>query len=907
MTGETTGGRLDDQGRRQLDRFQMLRVIGRGGMGEVWLARDPKLGRDVAIKILSSTKAGWEAQQRFEREISSMAALNHPAIAQIYEAGEAVWFNEDGCERHVPYLVMEYVQGETISRCLDRGPLSIREALRITCRFLEGLAVAHDRYLVHRDIKPANIVVNDEGEVKLLDLGLARMVQDEGDDSSDSGVQNGFVDRLESPDASVTRDGARVGTPKYMSPEQASGKRVDVRTDIWSVGMVLFEMVTGERAIEASSPQQAYLLVSEFTLDRNRLPVETPSRLVRIIERCLSQDQRDRYHHARDLLHDVKDLLAGRETEGLAGETLTNRLLRSPTRLASAAAFGLIVGVAIWIVSTAQDGAVSNSLGGITPISLECESPLLTPAGDRFVYIPSNAKEIWIAPVSTGNAQVLFSADSFITGLTMSHDGQWVYFELVEGPGTQAIYRIPSSGGTPRRVTDGWSPAISPDGRLVAFFSYDTQGNPSLGLCRNDGSDRESLLIFSDSLQPVSASFSQDGQHVIVSTTDHFHRSELVKVDAHSGEVQLITRHNGVALQGLAVYHQENLVLWGLDTQSYGNPISATSIEDGGLTPIFPSYGSLSSPSLSADGSVLLVRSSDTPQELVEFAVDPDSEEPTTSIDYIPSTSGFGQPQAAPDGEKIVFVTRGADLWIHNRSERRNEHLVATGHDVFNPAWSPDGSKVVYSGLRDDQADLWIVEVNRRSGETLTEDEANDFNPCWHPTGDFLVWVSDRDGPESLYRLDLRNMEIKRITFDTEEVAYPSISPDGRYLVYVRRSRRILTLRLHRLTNDVELEELVWQHHCRRQSWAILKPQFSPDGRWLGFDMPLPDQGADIYAVPVEDPSSRAVRLTAMPIIGSTFGWWDWIDSKRLIVSISRRHDRLLLLKDADLWIARSR
>jgi Tol biopolymer transport system component len=877
-------------------------------MGEVWLARDPKLGRDVAIKILSSTKAGWEAQQRFEREISSMAALNHPAIAQIYEAGEAVWYNEDGCERHVPYLVMEYVQGETVSRYLDRGPLSIREALTITCRFLEGLAVAHDRYLVHRDIKPANIVVNDEGEVKLLDLGLARMVQDDGDDSSDSGVQNGFVDRLESPDASVTRDGARVGTPKYMSPEQASGKRVDVRTDIWSVGMVLFEMITGERAIEASSPQQAYLLVSEFTLDRSRLPDETSPGLARIIERCLSQDRRDRYHHARDLLHDVRDLLDGGDALPKAGKALAEGMLRGPLRRTSAAVVGIVVVLIIWIASTLKDGATTHPLGGITSISLDCESPVLMPAGDRFIYIASNANEIWVAPVATGNAQMLYESGSFITGLTVSDDGQWVYFEQEEKPGVLAIYRIPSSGGTPRRVTDGWAAAVSPTGRLVAFFDRNDEGVPFLGVCRSDGSDRTLLHVFSTSLQPVSTCFTKDGRYVIVSTTEHFHRSELIKVDIGTGEHTTITEQDGIALPGLAVHAKINAVLWGIEreAEAYRNPISATSIEDGGLMPIFPSYGSLSSPTLNADGSILMVKGSDVPHELAEIPVEVDSGKPSNAIKYISSSSGYSQPRSSADEDSIVFITRGADLWIYHRKEKENEHLVATGHSVFNPAWSPDGKSVAYSGLRDNQADIWIVDVQRKSAKPLTDDRANDFNPSWHPSGQYLFWVSDREGPESIYRLDLISNEIVRITSDKEEVAYPTVSPDGAYLVYVIRSRRILSLRLHRLTETVELGELVWQYHCRRQGWALLNPQFSPDGRWLGFDLPLPNQGADIFAVPVESPGSRMIRLTNMPIIASTLGWWDWIDSNNLIVSISRRHDRLLLLRDADLWIARS-
>jgi Tol biopolymer transport system component len=907
VMSQPINGRQERGGGRYLDRFQLLRVIGRGGMGEVWLARDTKLGRDVAIKVLSSSQAGLEAQHRFEREIRSLAALNHPTIAQIYEAGEAVWHDDDGCERHVPYLVMEYVQGETLSRCLDRGPMPVREAITIICKCLEGLAVAHDRYLVHRDIKPSNIVVNDDGEVKLLDLGLARLVAlDEYDDyeqqvAESSGYQ---WDENSSLDATITQVGARVGTPKYMSPEQAAGKRVDARTDIWSVGMVLFEMLTGERAIEASSPQQAFISVCEFKLDPQRLPADTPQRLIRIMERCLAHKRRERYHHARDLLHDLEDLLHGRnEILGIAG--LGRYLLHHPVHLVTTAILVAVIAFGAWFIGSSQGRAGPRPMQGLSSIDLDCSSPALTPAGDRFVYIDASGRSIWIAPVNTGNPQLLHESDRSIGALTITADGQWIYFDRQEEPNRPAIFRIPTSGGNPRRVTDGSSPAVSQDGRLVAFLDQNRDGKPMLGICRYDGSDRAPLRSFDTSLLPISICFTRDGQHIMVLTTDSFHQSELIRVAVDTGESEAIAAESGNAMPGIVTLPDDSAVLWGMERVEGDNTFGVSSLDGGTFAPVFPSYGSLRFPSLNADGSILMVQSSDVPYELVEVPVSPGSGQPATAIDPIPLSSGFNQPRSSPDRRWIVFTTAGADLWLYDRQKQRSEHLVATGHAVFNPDWSPEGDRVVYAGLRGDQADLWVVDARRKTASRLTNDQANDFNPCWHPAGEHILWVSDRDDSESIYRLNLQTNEIKRLSFDTNEVLYPTISPDGRFLAYVSRSQNNLKLKLHRLTKEIELGELVWQYSHHRQGWAQLAPRFSPDGKWFAFDVPLPNRGADFYTVAVESLTSDSdpFRLTAMPLIVSTDGRWDWIGNDRIVVSISRRHDRLLLLREADLWI----
>jgi serine/threonine protein kinase len=295
-----------------LAHYEILDKLGSGGMGEVYRARDTKLKRDVAIKVLSQRFAGDRKRMaRFEREARVLASLNHPNIAAIYGLEET-----DG----VFALVMELVEGQTLAERIEQGALELEEAIDIATQIAAGLDAAHAKGIIHRDLKPANVMITEDGTVKVLDFGLAKALEDDAPES---------VDDSNSPTLSraATQAGVLLGTAGYMSPEQARGKPVDKRADIWALGVVLFEMLTGTRLFHGETMSDTLAAVLKTEPDWTALPAETPWLLKRLLRRCLEKNQKERLHDVADVRLELRDLLTwsdeapwkvGRTTPGIA-------------------------------------------------------------------------------------------------------------------------------------------------------------------------------------------------------------------------------------------------------------------------------------------------------------------------------------------------------------------------------------------------------------------------------------------------------------------------------------------------------------------------------------------------------------------------------------------------------------
>ena len=270
--------------------FNVVRELGRGGMGVVYLARDTRLERDVAIKALPEHLASDPSRlERFEREARTLAGLNHPNVAGIYGVEE-----QDGAK----FLVLEFVDGETLADRLERGPVPVDEAVEIAVRIAAGVEAAHEAGVIHRDLKPANIKVTTEGEAKVLDFGLARA---DAIASSSASHNNATMTMPETPQPAPTIEGTVLGTAPYMSPEQARGRRVDKRTDTWAFGVVLYEMLTGDSPFAAETASDSIAAVLHKRLDFDRLPAGTPPNVRRVIERCLERDRDERYRDIGDV------------------------------------------------------------------------------------------------------------------------------------------------------------------------------------------------------------------------------------------------------------------------------------------------------------------------------------------------------------------------------------------------------------------------------------------------------------------------------------------------------------------------------------------------------------------------------------------------------------------------------
>ena len=420
----------------QLTNYEIVELIGVGGMGEVYRARDQKLGRDVAIKILPEEFArDPERLARFEREAKLLASVNHPGIATLHGLEES-----DGTR----FLVMEMVEGETLAERIARGPVPIQEAISLFIQIAEALEAAHERGVIHRDLKPANIKITPDERVKILDFGLAKAWQEEG----------AGADSSQSPTLTKgTGMGAIMGTAAYMSPEQARGKPLDKRTDLWAFGVVVYETLTGQRAFKGEDVSETLAFVLTKAVDWDALPADTPSSLRRLLRRTLERDRRERLADAADARIELTDAAV---SEDASHATPVTAAMGWPKLLAAAALAGIVSGLAVWSSTRTESPAVARLM--ISPPPSEAilldpgrSSLAITPDGTVFVYRTNvdGDLQLRLRPLDgTCTTTVLTTSESlFLNSPFVSPDGNWIGF--VDG---NELKKVSIRGGATRRL-----------------------------------------------------------------------------------------------------------------------------------------------------------------------------------------------------------------------------------------------------------------------------------------------------------------------------------------------------------------------------------------------------------------------------------------------------------------------
>ena len=480
MIGETLG------------QYKIEALLGAGGMGTVYRARDAKLGRDVAIKVLSPEFAGdAERLARFEREARLLASLNHPNVATLHgleSTGE------------LSFLVMELVEGETLAEALARGPLPIEEALSLFRQIAAGLEAAHGKGVVHRDLKPANIMITPDGDVKILDFGLAKALAVE-DDAGDDISRSPTLTR-------GTALGVIMGTAPYMSPEQARGRVVDKRTDIWAFGCCLYESLTGGRPFDGDTVTDILAAVVKNEPEWNRLPADTPPSVTRALRRCLEKDRRRRL---RDIGDAGMDLEASVESD--ATPSSVRKLIMITIGVAVVSA--LVSGVVVWSLSSSSEAPTSDNGALVKCATVKLAAPLALSE---------------TVPVGVARSVV-----------ALSRDGNHLVYVALQNGETQLYHRSLSElGARPISGTEGgFAPFFSPDGQSVCFFTADRLkkvsllgGEPST-LCEARNSDNGSwgdddfIIFTSEEGLNVSRVPASGGQPEILLRSDPSRGEEL--------------------------------------------------------------------------------------------------------------------------------------------------------------------------------------------------------------------------------------------------------------------------------------------------------------------------------------------------------------------------------------------
>jgi Tol biopolymer transport system component len=664
--------------------YEILREIGRGGMGVVFLARDTRLDRQVAVKALPEGLVSDPGRlERFEREGKALAQLSHPNIAGIY-----------GVEEHEgrKYLILEFVEGDTLGERLEGGPIPVEEAVEFAVGIASGLEAAHEVGIIHRDLKPDNIKVTPEGTIKVLDFGLAKTSEGVGS-SSDANLSNSPT--ITTP-RSPTIPGAIMGTAAYMSPEQARGRRVDKRTDIWSFGVVLYEMLTGASPFVGETASDSIGAVLHKGVDLRRLPPSTPVGVRRVLERCLERDKSLRYRDIGDVR--IELLRTGDERDvQTSPQTAPSRV--GKFALAAMCVVALIAGAG-WYLAAFHDEPRERTvrkydlMWGTVESPLNAERARISPDGTRIAFVRDEL--VYVRDFASFEARLLSGTDGAST-VFWSPDSKWIGYTTED-----SIYKVALLGGGAIKVADAES---------------------SVGWDIGGGWTSDDRIIYreDDSIAQVAARGGKPTPYLMVDKESEvdFHSPTVIP----GSDVVLFIEHRRSGAFALAAYDGKKRVV-------------LTVSED--LT--------IDSPTYSPSGDVLFVRGF-SPRSLWAIGFDPRSMSVTSEpFLVLPDAS---QPSVANDGTLVV----------HRGDAAQSGQLVFAGLDgkiepvgdpfdmVVATLLSPDETKIALSTGRPGKFDVWVHDLERGSRNRITFTEALTFPAAWSSDSAELAVVTLGFGP----------------------------------------------------------------------------------------------------------------------------------------------------------------
>ena len=811
----------------RLGPYQVERLLGTGGMGEVYRARDTTLNRDVAIKVLlPAVTADPERLSRFSREAQVLASLNHPHIAQIYGLEDA---------GGVPALVLELVDGPTLADRIAHGAIPISEALPIAAQIAEALEAAHEQGIIHRDLKPANIKVREDGTVKVLDFGLAKAF----DPSRSTGP-----DPMNSPTISLhaTHVGVILGTAAYMSPEQTKGRAVDRRADLWAFGAVLYEMLTGRRAFGGDEVSEILAHVLTEEPDWNALPARTPLPIRRLLRRCLEKDRKRRLDSAAAARFEVEEAMTavGENGNGAADS-------RAAWRRALPWALTGVSAVALALVLLF--GGLRRNVASTAPIR---------------VHVGLGA-EATLATVDRGSAAIL------------SPNGQALVFvgQRRTGPASLFVRRLDQLDATPLPGTEGaHSPFFSPDGEWIAFFAdaklkkIALSGGAPVTICETpDGKGgwwaADGSIVFA----PFFAGMDRGGLLRVSSTGGTpTPLTTLADGEVGHGWPQVLPGSNALLFTG-----HTSRMNWD-DATLFVQPLPSGErkiVQRGG------SYGRYL-----ASGHVVYLHDAKI------FAVPFDLERlevtgpPFLALDGVGSNPNGGSAQfAASETGSFVYLNRpigsapmgGAPIQWMDRAGRRTP-LRATSTNWGNPRFSPDGTRLAVEINDGKQYAVWVYEWEHDRASQLTLNPSQNQKPVWTPDGRRIVFWSNRDVQQNLYwqRADGTG-DAQRLTHSEYPQSAASWHPSGKILAFQEtRPQTSADLMYVRIEGD---EVTGWRPGAATSFLSTAaterEPMFSPDGKWLAYQ--ANDTGPfEIYVRPFPGPGGTWLISTA----GGTTPTW---------------------------------
>jgi eukaryotic-like serine/threonine-protein kinase len=866
-----------------ISHYRVLSRIGAGGMGEVYLAQDTTLERTVALKILPADVASSEQRMgRFIQEAKTASALNHPNIITIYEIGQA---------ESVLFIATEFIEGETLRQRLQDTSLTILEALDLAIQIASALVAAHQAGIVHRDIKPENIMLRRDGILKVLDFGLAKLT-------------GAWKPEVNSDAATMveTVPGTILGTVVYMSPEQTRGKEVDERTDIWSSGVLLYEMVAGILPFEQETPSDsiAAILRSDPPPLVTILP-EVPPELERIVAKCLMKNRDERYQGVKDLLVDLRRLKKQLEfeaqlesfssrasgathisraggshitsAEGATGQRTNTTQSAYSTSSAEYIVSNIkrhksyaFIGLALFAIAVIAGGyGLYRSLSRIkAPVVARTMNvtrftangravhAAISPDGRYVAYVEEEAgqQSVWIGQVAASSqVQIVAPAAVQYRGLIFTRDGEFLYFVAIDKNNSNgALYQLPVLGGVPRKIlVDIQSPiTLAPDGKQLAFVRYSSPEANALVVANIDGSEQRELAKHSspDFFSTIAPAWSPDGRLIacVYQNTSGGYYETVVGVSVADGTEARIAAHR---------WWQAGQMAW---LRSGEGLIVLATEEAGSLQQLWHlPYGGGQAKRITND------------------------------------LNGYVDAGLTADSKTLVSVRsdRLVNIWTVNSGDLTSARQITSGTErddgMRGLSWTPDG-RIVYRSVAGGNPNVWIMASDGNGQRQLSINASQNFDPVVSPNGQFIVWGYQHSGHTNLWQMDLEGGNSKQLTSGVGEYL-PDYSPDGKWILYTAYDPQSSFWSVWKISAE-------GGSPVRMTNKESALPSISPDGKWFACNY-QDESGAGYKIAIVPFAGGQPVKMFDIPgSFGRTIHWTadgsdlTFVDTKRGVSNI---------------------